>query len=60
MHSDDMRFLGMRQAEVIDDAQLTMDLQVGNLNISLDKVEDVKQIAALSMEAGQLLLQFFK
>jgi len=60
LQSVDMRILGQRKADVVTDAQVTRKLQVGDLNVSLTKVEDVKQITGLSMQAGQVLLQFFK
>jgi hypothetical protein len=60
LQSKNMKILGERKGEVMTDAQITGKLQAGNLNISLARVEDVKQIRDLSMQAGQILMQFFK
>jgi hypothetical protein len=59
LQSEDMKILGERKAEIVTNAQITRKLQVENLNISLTKVEDVKHITDLSMQVGQILLQFF-
>jgi hypothetical protein len=55
-----MKILGEQKAEVVTDAQVSRKLQLGDLNISLTKAQDLNQITDLSMDAGQLLLQFFK
>ncbi|KIM77047.1 hypothetical protein PILCRDRAFT_631482 [Piloderma croceum F 1598] len=60
LQSEDTKILGERKAEIVTDAQITGKLQLGDLNVSLTRVEDVKQITDLSMQAGQILLQFFK
>jgi len=60
LQSEDMKILGERKAEIVTNAQITRKLQVGDLNISLTKVENVKHITDLSMQVGQILLQFFK
>lgn len=60
LQSDNMKILGQRKAEVVTDKQVTQVLQAGHLNISLEKVEDVKQVTNLSLQAGHVLLQFFK
>jgi hypothetical protein len=59
LHSDDMKMLGRRKAEVMTDMEVTRKLQVGDLNISLTRVEEVREVVGLSMQTGQLLLQFF-
>jgi hypothetical protein len=59
IRSDDMKMLGQRKAEVMTDAEVTWKLQVGDLNISLTRAEEVREVAGLSMQTGQFLLQFF-
>lgn len=51
-----MNILGTRQANVLDDAGVTEQLQAGKLFISLESVEQVKDIIALSASIGSYMM----
>ncbi|KIM92268.1 hypothetical protein PILCRDRAFT_57320 [Piloderma croceum F 1598] len=59
VHSDQLRCVGRRKAEVMSHAQVTEKLRAGDLNVSLSKVEDLELTVGLSVQAGQMLMRFF-
>ena len=55
-HSEDLAISGERSAEIMTDVQITNKLQIGDLNISLTKAEDLEDICNLSMQSSRTLL----
>lgn len=55
--SEELKISGERSADIMTDVQITKKFQVGDLNISLSKAEDLQNICTLSMKASQALVQ---
>lgn len=54
--TEDMKFLGKRKAQVLNDAQVTQKLSQGRLIVSLKGVQDVREVVSVSREACQILV----
>lgn len=54
--TEDMKFLGKREAHVLSDAQVTQKLSQGRLIVSLKSVQDVRDVVSVSREACQILV----
>jgi len=52
------KLIGDHEARILDDQQVTAQLTVGNLNISISHVDDVKRILKISQHAAELLVKF--
>jgi len=55
--SEDLTILGQRQVDVVNDTQVSARLNAGDMNVSLSRVDEVKEVVALSRKARQSLLE---